>query len=83
MPSKKKKPNKRQKAILSLLGIVESEGLHYGLVSYGGDDEVTEIADDELSQLFKSFRETSEKLEEKLEALKSEVEVFLEDDSDF
>lgn len=81
--SKKSKPNKRQKAILQLLGIVESEGLHYGLVNYGGSEEVKTIKDDELTKLFNTFRETSDALEAKLEELKEEVEVFLEDDSDF
>lgn len=76
----KKKPNKRQKAILSLLSIVESEGLHYGLVNYGGDDEVTIIKDKELTELFETFRKTSSALEAKLAELQEEVEIFLEDD---
>lgn len=73
------KPNKRQKAILNLLRIVESEGLHYGLVDYGGDEEVKTIKDEELTELVNTFRKTSEGLENKLEKLKEEVIVFIED----
>lgn len=81
--SKKNKPNKRQKAILQLLGIVESEGLHYGLVKYGGSDEVKTIKDDELTKLFNTFRETSDALEAKLAELQEEVEAFMEDEGEF
>ena len=58
---------------------MESEGLHYGLVDYGGDKEVKTIKDEELTELFNRFRKTSEELENKLEKLKEEVIIFVED----
>jgi hypothetical protein len=78
-----KKPNKRQQAILTILGIVESEGLHYGLVNYGGSEEVKIIDDADLTKLFNRFRETSVALETKLAELQAEVSAFMEDESEF
>lgn len=78
-----KKPNKRQQAILQLLGIVDSEGLHYGLVKYGGTEEVKTIDDKDLTKLFNRFREISDDLESKLAELQEEVAAFMEDESEF
>ncbi len=78
-----KKITKRQKAILSLLNIVETEGLHYGLVNYGGSDEVKAIKDEKLSKLFETFRKTSDALEAKLAELQKEVSAFVEDEEEF
>ena len=82
MPNKKK-PNKRQKAIITLLNIVESEGLHYGLVFYGGTDELKIIKDDDLSAQVKALRDATHEIEAILDNLKDEVAAFLDDDSDF
>ncbi len=79
----KKKITKRQRAILSLLNIVETEGLHYGLVQYGGSDEVADIKDEKLTKLFNSFRKTSDALEAKLAELEEEVAAFREDQEEF
>lgn len=77
------KPNKRQRAILELVNIVEGEGLHYGVVNYGVSDQVKALKDKKLTELVETFIKTSEKLEERIEDLKSEVQEFLDDDSDF
>ena len=77
------KPNKRQKAILQLLAIVEQEGLHYGVCNYGVTDQVKAIKNTELSNLVDRLNETTESLEEVLSELKSEVEPFMNDDVDF
>lgn len=77
------KPNKRQKAILELLNIVDQEGLHYGLVNYGVDDQLKALKDQELADLVRALKETTEKLEEVLTDLKGEVQLFIDDDSDF
>jgi hypothetical protein len=79
----KKKPTKKQKAILGLLAIVETEGLHYGLVYYGGTKELATIGDDELTAYVKTLRDTTHEIDAKLDLLKDEVKEFLEDDSDF
>lgn len=79
----KKKITKRQKAILDLLNIVETEGLHYGLVEYGGSEEVATIKDEKLTKLFNSFRKTSDALEAKLAELEKEVEPYREDLEEF
>lgn len=76
------KPNKRQTAILRLLGIVETEGLHYGVVYYGGTKELAVIKDEELTALVKTLRDTTHELEAKMDLLRDEVEIFLEDDSE-
>jgi hypothetical protein len=77
------KPNKRQKAILQLLNIIDQEGLHYGFVNYGVDDQLKAIKDKELTNLVSSLNEITEKLEEYLTDLKEEVQLFIDDDSDF
>lgn len=77
------KPNKRQKAILQLLNIVDQEGLHYGFVNYGVNDQLKAIKDKELTELATTLQEVTEKLEEILEDLKEEVQLFIDDDSDF
>lgn len=82
MPNKKK-PNKRQKAIIGLLNIVESEGLHYGLVYYGGTEELKTINDEELTKAVKALREATHEIDAILDNLKDEVSAFLDDDSDF
>ena len=51
------KPNKRQKAILQLLAIVDQEGLHYGLVNYGVEAQLKAIKDTELNNLVAKFNE--------------------------
>jgi hypothetical protein len=80
---KKSKPNKRQKAILSLLDIIEAEGLHYGIVSYGVNDELKAIKDERLTKLVDRFVSLSNEIENILEELSGEVVLFLDDDSDF
>jgi ERCC4-type nuclease len=83
MPNKKKKPSKRQKAILTLLNIVESEGLHYGLVYYGGTEELKVVDDEELTKAVKALRDATHEIDAILDNLKDEVKEFVEDDSDF
>jgi hypothetical protein len=77
------KPTKKQKAILSLLNIIDQEGLHYGVYNYGIEDELKAIKDSELTELVRTMQEVTLKLEEKLAEFKTEVEPFLDDDSDF
>lgn len=81
--SNKKKPNKKQKAIIKLLNIVESEGLHYGLVYYGGTEELKVIDNEELTKAVKALRDATHEIDAILDNLKDEVEAFMEDDSDF
>lgn len=81
--SNKKKPNKRQKAIIGLLNIVESEGLHYGLVYYGGKEELKVIDNEELTKAVKALRDATHEIDAILDNLKDEVAAFTEDDSDF
>jgi hypothetical protein len=77
------KPNKRQKAILQLLAIVDQEGLHYGLVNYGVEAQLKAIKDTELNNLVAKFNEITESLEEKLAEYAEEVTPFTDDDVDF
>lgn len=77
------KPNKRQKAIIELFSIIEGEGLHYGVVTYGVSEQVEVIKDKELAKLVEKFKEVTADLEAKIEELAEEVQPFLEDDSDF
>jgi SMC interacting uncharacterized protein involved in chromosome segregation len=77
------KPNKRQKAILQLLNIIEGEGLHYAIVEYGLDEQLRVLKDDRLTNLVLAMKETTKEWEEHLEELKAEVEQFSEDDVDF
>lgn len=77
------KPTKKQKAILDLLMLIESEGLHYGLVKHGLPKSFDQIGDDDLKDLVAEFRAISQKIENKIEELEQEVAPFLDDDSDF
>jgi hypothetical protein len=74
------KPNKKQKAIIQLLNIIEKEGLCYGVTGYGIDKQLKVIKDERLIKLAITFIETTNELEEILGELKEEVEPFLEDD---
>ena len=72
------KPNKRQKAILSLLQIVKWQDMNADM-----SEELGVINDKELIDLIKSLVDVTEKIENKLEELEKEVLTFLDDDSDF
>lgn len=78
-----KKPSKKQKAIIALLNVIESEGVHYGVINYGVDDHVKDAKDEMLESLVKDFIKSSKALEDYLEELKEQVTPFLPDESDF
>jgi hypothetical protein len=81
--SKKKKPSKRQEAIISFLGLIESEGLHYGLVKHGCKEDLKLIKNKTLTKLVEEFGKITDEIEAIVSELEAEVEPFTSDDSDF
>jgi hypothetical protein len=75
---KKVRLTKRQKAIDSILGLIETEGLDYGLTNWSVADELKIIGDDELTKLVSVFRETSKDLSNKIALLEEEMSEIYE-----
>jgi len=80
---KKDKPNKKQQAMMDFLALIETEGLHYGLVHHGCKDELKALKDDDLTELVTQLKTVTRKIEAKIEKYEEEVAPFLNDDSDF
>lgn len=74
------KPTKQQQAVLQLLRIVNDEGLHYGIVDYGTQDQQKVIKDEKLNTLIKAFKKSSNDLEKYLKVLEISVEKFDKDE---
>lgn len=76
------KPNKRQKAIVEFLTIINREGLDYAVTKFGVETVLEKIDDSKLIKLVGKYYKAAKKLESTLEELKQEVIIFMPDRTD-